>query len=70
MYLIRIEPVYSQGVGHFELLTNNLKLVNKFRNELVRYKNYLKNEEPYNLDCWEFYEYVYKLINYEPNNKV
>ena len=70
MYLIRIEPVHSQGVGHFELVTNNIHFINQFRNELVRYKNHLKNEYSEDeLDCWDFYEYIYKIINYKPKSK-
>lgn len=64
MYCIRIEPVYSQGVGHFELVTNNIEYVELFRNELHRYKEYIKNDDSENLECWEFYEYVYKLVDY------
>jgi hypothetical protein len=68
MYLIRIEPVYSQGVGHFELITNNIEYVELFRNELHRYKEFLKNDDPDDLECWEFYEYVYKLVDYNQSN--
>lgn len=72
MYLVRIEPVYSQGVGYYELITDNIRHINKFRNELVRYKNHLKNEDEdegeNDLDDWEFYEYVYKLTDYSENS--
>lgn len=66
MYLVKIEPVYSQGVGHFELITDNVKYVEHFLNELDRYKNYLKQLEE-NMEEWEFYEYVYKLVDFNSN---
>lgn len=58
MYFVIIEPVCSQGVGNYILLTNKKENVNKLRRELEKFKNYLKNinEE---LNEWEFYEYVY-----------
>lgn len=70
MYLIRIEQVYSQCVRHFELVTNNIMFIDKFRNELVRYKNHLLDLDSDDLDNWEFYEYVYYLINYNSNINV
>lgn len=66
MYLVRIEPVYSQGVGYFELVTNNIKNVKKFRKELYRYANYVYELDPSDIDSWEFYEYIFKLNNYIP----
>lgn len=69
MYLVKIEPVYSQGVGWFDLITDNTKYVKLFLNELDRYKNYLKDNE-LNVEEWEFYEYVFKLDNIDyVNNK-
>lgn len=72
MYLVRIEPVYSQGVGHFELITDNINNVKKFRNELYRYQNYVWKLDPSDINSWEFYEYIYKLIDYIPdeNDKI
>lgn len=72
MYLVRIEPVYSQGVGYFELVTNNVDNVKKFIDELHRYKNYLYELDPSDIDGWEFYEIIYKLTNYIPekNDKI
>ncbi len=69
MYLIRIEPVYSQGVGHFELITDNIDYINLFRNQLVKYKNYLNDSDFDDIEHWEFYEYIYKLINYDVDKK-
>jgi hypothetical protein len=66
MYLVRIEPVYSQGVGYFELVTNNIKNVKKFRKELYKYANYVYEFNPSDIDSWEFYEYIFKLNNYIP----
>jgi len=69
MYLVKIEPIYSQGVGWFELITENKKYIEDFINELKRFKNYLK-ESGEDIENWEFYEYIFKLvdIDYE-NNK-
>lgn len=66
MYLVRIEPVYSQGVGYFELVTNNIKNVKKFRKELYKYANHVYELDPSDIDSWEFYEYIFKLNNYIP----
>lgn len=63
MYLVSIEPIYSQGVGHFELITDNPKYVLIFLNELNRYKEYLKDVEEI-IDGWEFYSTVYKLVDF------
>lgn len=67
MYLVSIAPIYSQGVGNFELITDNIENIKKFRNELYRYKNYLVSLDSSDMDSWEFYEYIYKLVNYKPN---
>lgn len=50
MYYISIEPVYSQGVGNYELITDNIDNVYKMMNELLKYKQTLD----YDLS-WEFY---------------
>lgn len=63
MYLVSIEPIYSQGVGHFELITDNPKYVLIFLNELNRYKEYLKNNDE-NIDEWEFCSTVHKLVDF------
>lgn len=72
MYIIQIESVYSQGVGHFELFTDNIKFINKFRNEIVRYKNDLEKmypEDEDEIELWDFYEDNYKITDYKPNKK-
>ena len=70
MFSISIEPTYSQGVGNFELITDNIENIKKFRNELLRYKNHLVSSD--DVDGWEFHECIYKLIDFVPNknNKI
>lgn len=65
MYFVIIEPMYSQGVGNYVLLTDNVKNIDKFRLQLFNYKNYIKTacNDDNDLDLWEFYEYVYKITN-------
>jgi hypothetical protein len=67
VYLVQIEPVYTQGVGHYQLITNNIQYVDAFRNQLVNYKNDLKKHfSDDELECsWELNEYIYKLVDYD-----
>lgn len=58
-YFVIIEPVYSQGVGNYTLFTDKIDNINKFRLELLKYKNYLKEKD--DIEHWEFYEYVFKI---------
>lgn len=61
MYFIIIEPVYSQGVGNYIMLTDNVENIDKFRLQLFNYKNYVKTID--DVEEWEFYEYVYKVTD-------
>lgn len=67
MYLVQIEPVYFQGVGNFEMITDNVENIELFRNELVRYKNYLTKIDFDDLEHWEFFETIYKLVDFDVN---
>jgi|SaaInlV_150m_DNA_4_1039716.scaffolds.fasta_scaffold03020_2 hypothetical protein len=58
MYIVIIEPLYSQGVGCHLLATKKKSSVEKFRNELVKVKNSLDD-----LEGWVFYEYVYEMTH-------
>lgn len=49
---------HSQGVGDYYLKTKNVNLVQEFRKILWEYKNFIKNEDPEDLEKWEFYEYI------------
>lgn len=71
MYLITIEPMYSQGVGDYLMVTNKIKNVEKLRKQLHKYsKNiysmYNNNKE--DTIGWEFYEYIYKITEIKLND--
>lgn len=68
MYLVSIEPVYSQGVGDYVMITNDIKNVEKLRMELFKYKDYLGTIGE-DLEDWEFHEHVYKITNIKKNKK-
>jgi len=76
MFFISIEPVYSQGVGSFHLLTESIENAEKFRLELFNFKNnLLRNsstlkESLNKLRGWEFYEYVYKITEIKKENDI
>ena len=58
MYIVIIEPMYSQGVGSHILLTDKKSSVEKFRNELVKLAKSLND-----LEGWIFYEFVYEMTH-------
>lgn len=65
-WYVCFEPVYSQGIGNFEMITKNIKNIKLFLNEFDKYKNYLETIDG-NIENWEFYEYVYEIFNYDEN---
>jgi len=58
-----MEPVYSQGVGGFELLTNDIKNVKKMYKQIYNYARYIIDEDDEDSELWEFYVYIYESIN-------
>ena len=42
MFFVSIEAMYSQGVGDYVLITDDVKNIELFRNQLLIYKNYLE----------------------------
>ena len=69
-YLIHIEPMYTEGVGGYYMVTTNITNAEIFRQELLKYKNNIehtwdKNEK---MCGWIFYEYIYKIIDIKQTN--
>lgn len=61
-YFICLEPLYTQGVGEFYMITTDKNYGEIFRQELLKYKNYIV--DTFNdLVGWIFYENIYKIIN-------
>lgn len=60
MYLVIIEPIYSQSVGNYVLVTKNVQHINKIRRELEKYKDYVMKELD-DIDEWQFDESVDKI---------
>lgn len=69
LYWISIEPVYSQGVGNYEMITANKQHIEKFRMEQFNFSKHLvsNGEDADDMVGWEFYEYVYKINNITNN---
>ena len=65
MYFCRMEPVYSQGVGGFVLLTNDIKNVKKMYKQIYNYARYILKYDEEDAELWEFYVYIYESINDE-----
>lgn len=64
MFLVMVEPMYSQGVGNYTMVTDNFEHVTKLRKELYYYKNYIRYiEEDNELTGWVFYEYIYEITS-------
>ena len=66
LYLIQIEPVYNQATGYYHMITNNINNANIFRQELLKYKNFLldmNNYENNDLSNWIFSETIYVITN-------
>lgn len=57
-YFVLIEPVFSQGVGDYCMITNDITKIDLLRNQLFSFKNYVANKSIDEMDYWEFYEYV------------
>lgn len=65
-YYVYFEPIYSQGVGSFEMITSSISNVELFLNEFDKYIKYLETIDD-DIENWEFYENVYVLENYKNN---
>lgn len=64
MFLTIIEPMYTQGVGNYAMVTDNFEHVTKLRKELYNYKNYIRYiENDKELTGWVFYEYIYEITS-------
>lgn len=68
MYIILIEPLYSQGTGMFRMKTENINNAEIFRQELLKFRNWLVTTDD-EIDAWEFNEYIYKLDDSDDNKE-
>lgn len=66
-YLISLEPMYTQGVGNFFMITSNKYFGEIFRQEIFKYKNHIVNTEN-DLCGWVFYENIYKVLSIKQLN--
>jgi len=62
-YYIHIEPMFTQGVGGYHMVTSDITNAEVFRQELLKYKNYVEHNHNENTCGWVFYEYIYKIID-------
>lgn len=62
LYWISIEPVYTQGVGNYEMVTRNKDHIQKFRMEQFNFSKRLASNGEDEVG-WEFYEYIYRINN-------
>ncbi len=62
LYVVSIEPMYSQSVGNYEYLCDSKEKVNNFRARLrVCAENSQQQGRAHDEESWRFYESVYVL---------
>jgi hypothetical protein len=70
LYYISIEPICSQGVGNYEMITNNINYGEKLRQELFKFAKYIKSLNDFDVCEWVFSEHIYKVNEIDENNEI
>jgi hypothetical protein len=67
-YFIRIESMYTQGVGDFYMISSNKTSIEMLRMELLKNIKYIEYTCVVDGDLcgWVFYEDIYKIISVKP----
>ncbi len=73
LFLVSIEPMYSQGVGDYEYLCDSMEKVERFRllmrdfaESIQHTPGLMEDIEDEEYSGWEFFERVYLLDSTEP----
>lgn len=69
LFLVSIEPVYSQGVGGYYMISSNIENIQKFRNQLVEMREYIVKNEPEEIESWYFVENVFRINSIDEENE-